>query len=106
MKKLFVIVLLPAVLFCLESCSSVEKQKETLKEELSRGILQHFDEKNYDTHKEEFASFIGTTNNSVEFKANGDVLLRLSKNNQVFDITKKQQQHRLHGLKNLMLDAK
>jgi hypothetical protein len=105
MKKLFVIVLLAAISFCLYSCSSAKQQNETLKQDLSKGILQHFNDKNYD-EAGEFTSFIGNTHDIVEFKKNGDVVLRLSKNNQVFDITKKHQQHRLRGLKNLMLQAK
>lgn len=105
MKKIFIIAMLPVILFCSYSCLSAERQTGTLKEELCRGILQHFNEKNYDKAGE-FTSFVGRIDDLVEFKENGDVLLRLSKDNQVFDITKKQQQHRLRGLTNLIREAK
>jgi ABC-type oligopeptide transport system substrate-binding subunit len=102
----FSIIILTATSFFIYSCSSSDKQKETIEEELSRGISQHFPEKNYNKKTDAFTSSIGTTNDIVEFTATGDLYLRLSKDNQVFDITQKQQQHRLRGLKNLMLGSK
>ncbi|HUS01787.1 MAG TPA: hypothetical protein VMY77_08675 [Chitinophagaceae bacterium] len=77
-----------------------------MKEELGKGILQQGDQKNYEVMVDEFTSFIGVTHDIVEFRENGDVCLRLSKDNQVFDITQKQQQHRLQSLKNLMLQGR
>lgn len=90
MRKLsFAIIILTAISFWIRNCSSAEKQKETLKEELSREILQQLNQKYYDARVKGFTSFIGATHDIVEFKENGDVHLRLSKDNQLFDITQK-----------------
>src|SRR5687767_9784542 len=107
MKKIFVTIFLSAIFFCSHSCGpSPKKEKATPEKELRRRILQHFNQKNYDVKDDKFTAFIGTTKDLVEFKENGKVYLRLSKDNQVFDITQKQQQHRLQGLKNLMLQPR
>jgi hypothetical protein len=73
-----------------------------LEEALGHGILQHFNETNENDETYRFVSSIGTTDNTVEFKEHGEVYLRLSKDNQVFEITQLQQNHRLCGLKNLI----
>ena len=105
MKKIISLIVFSTVIILgLQNCKSAGKPelKQTLQEVLCNGILQHFDEMNHYAETDKFISFIGNTNDKVEFKENGEVYLQLFKNNQVFDITQLQQQHRLSGLKNFM----
>ncbi len=107
-KNLTLITLFTVIMFGLQNCKSSGKAAliQTLEETLCNGILEHFNPINKDVETCSFFSFIGNTNDKVEFKENGEVYLQLFKNNQVFDITQLQQQQRLYGLKNFMQKVK
>ena len=109
MKKIIsLIALFTILLFGLYNYmpGSKAKSKQTLEEIMCKGIVQHFTGIDQQAETGKFVSSIGNTNDKVEFKENGKVDLLLFKDNQVFDITRLQQQHRLSGLKALMQKAK
>lgn len=105
MKKiLFQAAVFTVILIGLYSCK-LPGTLQSLEKNVCTGIVQHLDELNHEPERDRLISPVGSTDNKVEFKENGEVYLQL-KNNQVFNITQLQQQHRLSGLKSFIKEIK
>ena len=95
------------ITFGLNSCKPpvIPILSQSFEQTLRKG-LEHLNEMNQEAETERFISIIDHTNDIVEFKESGEVYLHLRTNNQVFNITRLQQQHRLCGLKTFLQTAK
>ena len=100
--KIFISVKIVCLAFSLSVCSPAIQQLRSEKT-ITEKEVQNSGEKNIAV---KYFSVSIDTNDSVRFNEDGNVYVSLYKDNEVFDITKLHQHHRLTGLKNLLMSAR
>lgn len=100
--KIFISVKIVCLAFSLSFCSPAIQQLRSEKT-ITEKEVQNSGEKNIAV---KYFTVSINTNDSIRFKQDGKVNVSLAKDNEVFDITQLHQQHRLNGLKNLLMSAR